>query len=557
MKKNTKIVLALGLTASVTASMLWTSQGLSTITYADETSVSKESSAADEASCENSTSESNISKDEDKGDIEYILCDKNGNQKTYIVKDEEKNKLNYMDSDSSFPIKTSITYEMDGKEVSKEDVENKSGDITLKCTYEASGSGENYSVVTLMVFDEDKFDNISVEGGKIISDGSKSVVVAFGMMPEDITVTTKAKEFDIEMMYAMATNSLLGDINLDDLNLGSLLGIDVDKLKETLGSLKDAGDKFEGGSVSLLDGVSELSNGLDQLSTGLNTLDSNSAQLNNGARQVFQSLIDMANSKIKESGVSLPTLTIENYSEVLNGAISKASKEGVISTARSTVESKVRLNKDKISAEVTKAVIAEVQSKVEAATRQTIMEAVLASQGMTLEQYTEALKAGMVTSDKVDAAVNAKMQDPAITAKMQATVDEKLASSEVQALIHEKIEEQISKITNENMNSAEVQTQIQAGIAKGSQGAKQLQELKNQLDSYNKFYRGLKTYTDGVAKAADGAATINEATSAFTGSMDSILDDDTLSLIDDADEILDKTKDLGNKKSIKYIFKFD
>ena len=550
MKKNIKIVMTLGLTTSLVASLLWTSKGLTTLTYADDNVKSEQTK-------ETNADDNDTEASGKKGDIEYILCDANGEARKYIVKDDAENKLNYMDNDSSFPINAKVVYEMDGKEMTAEEVEKKSGDINIKYSFEADSSDETYSFASIMVLNEDKFDKIAVDGGKVISDGDKSVIIGFGMMPKEVTVMTKAKEFHVEMMYAVATNSLLGDINLEDLDFTSLLGIDVNKLKDTLGELKAAGEEIDGNSVSLLDGVGKLTDGISQLSDGLNTLDDNSDQLNAGARQVFMSLLDMANSKIKESGVNLPTLTIDNYAQVLDSAIAQASKEGVIKTARNTVEGKVRLNKEKISAEVTKAVIKEVEAKVEAGTKKSIMEAVLASQGMTMDQYVEALKAGMVTSDKVDAIVNAKMQDPAIQAKMKATLDEKLASNEVQTIIHEKTEEQIKKLTDENMNAPEVQGQIQAGIARGSQGAAQLKELKAELDSYNKFYRGLKTYTDGVAKAAEGANTINDATSAFTGNIDTFLNDDTLGLLNDADEIIDKTKDLTNKESVKYIFKFD
>ena len=50
--------------------------------------------------------------------------------------------------------------------------------------------------------------------------------------------------------------------------------------------------------------------------------------------------------------------------------------------------------------------------------------------------------------------------------------------------------------------------EVQEKLAAASEGAKQLIALKASLDSYNTFYRGLLTYTDGVSSAADGAAAL-------------------------------------------------
>ena len=58
------------------------------------------------------------------------------------------------------------------------------------------------------------------------------------------------------------------------------------------------------------------------------------------------------------------------------------------------------------------------------------------------------------------------------------------------------------------MNSEEVQSQIQAGVAKAQAGRKSLQALKTQLDSYNTFYQGVLSYTAGVDQANEGAQQI-------------------------------------------------
>ena len=64
----------------------------------------------------------------------------------------------------------------------------------------------------------------------------------------------------------------------------------------------------------------ELRDGAQELSDGLHELTEYNEELVDGARQIFQALLDTANSTLKKSkkdfkslGITLHTLTIENY----------------------------------------------------------------------------------------------------------------------------------------------------------------------------------------------------------------------------------------------------
>ena len=58
------------------------------------------------------------------------------------------------------------------------------------------------------------------------------------------------------------------------------------------------------------------------------------------------------------------------------------------------------------------------------------------------------------------------------------------------------------------MASDEVTSQINAAVATVSAAAKQVSELKGQLDNYGAFYQGLLDYTGAVGDAAAGAETL-------------------------------------------------
>lgn len=91
----------------------------------------------------------------------------------------------------------------------------------------------------------------------------------------------------------------------------------IDQLAAGAAQLKQGAD-------SLSDGAAQLQAGADALSQGLNTLSESNATLNGGAAQVFQSLLSTANSQLAAAGVQAPELTVENYSQVLEGVIASA-----------------------------------------------------------------------------------------------------------------------------------------------------------------------------------------------------------------------------------------
>ena len=450
---------------------------------------------------------------------EYVLCKSNGEVKKFIMADETAEKLNYIDEDTNYPLNVVVSYKLDSKAVSPEEIAGASGKVAIDIDYQ--GKESNFKAITFMLLDKKHFSDITVETGKIVSDGDKSVVIGITSVPGTLHIEANSSDFEIKAMYAVASDSITGDIDIED--FAPIFGINVSNIKNTIKELQSVNSMNSSENMSLSEGIGELTNGMNQLSDGLTELDNNSAQLIVGSKQVFQALIDMANEKLATSGSGIPALTIGNYNKVLTNAINQASPEGVTKTVRSAVENKVCESKPLIRAGVEQAVRAEVT-----------------------RQVTEQIKATLGVTDT---------SDIMIQEKIAATVQEQMASNEIINTIDEKTEEKIAVLVEENMNAPEIQEQLTAGIAKGNAGAPALMELKAQLDSYNKFYKGLQQYTEGVSKAAEGATTINAATSMIAENTTGLFNDDTLGLINDADELLEKTE--SKVSSVKYIIKFD
>ena len=488
-------------------------------------------------------------------------------------------------TDKPLPVTMHITYTLDGKSVSADALAGKSGHVTMRFDYEntqyetktIAGKFQRiyvpFAVLTGAILDSDNFRNVSVTNGKLVDDGDHTVVVGMAFpglqenlaldtdkleIPSYVEVSADVTDFSIETTLTVVTNSVFNDVEEDKLDKDALdeLSDDLDKLTDAMEQLMDGSDELFDGLDTLLDKSHDLADGVGQLSSGLKKLDANSAQLNEGAKTVFNTLLDTANKQLQaneslsEAGITIPTLTISNYADVLNGVIAKLDPDSVIAqaeaVARQQVTAAVRAQEDTVRAAVTEQVHQNVSDNVTAAVKASVLEGMLKSQGMTQEQYEVADDTVKIAIGSV---VDAKMNTAEVQQNISATVSAQMASPEVKALIDQNTEQQISLLIEQNMNSETVRAQIDAATAQASAGAKQLLALRQQLDSYNTFYVGLQTYTAGVAEAAAGAVKLNR-------NMPDLIDG-VKKLRDGSLELADGIKELNEEGIEKLVDAFD
>ncbi len=503
-------------------------------------------------------------------------------------------------TDQELPVQMTVSYTLDGKEITPADLAGKSGKVTIRFDYKNTCSktvtveGKEqkiyvpFTMLTGMMLDTDVFRNVTVSNGKLENMGNEFVVVGLafpGMqenlnidkdkldIPDYIEITADVENFEMGTTMTIATTALLGGMDSDKLNFEDL-SKSMGKLEDGMNQLMDGSGKLYDGLCTLLEqsqtlvsgidqlasgatrlqaganalsgGASQLQAGAAKLSDGLNTLNSKSDALNGGAQQVFNTLLSTANTQLAAAGVSVPTLTIGNYAEVLNGVIASLDENAVYQAALQQVTDAVNSRRGEIEAKVTEAVqkqvTAEVTAQVTAGVRDAVTQKVRENEiqirtvvvkkatGMSLEQYQAAVDAGKVTQeqqDAVNAAVEAAMLDAVekqmtseavkaqITALTQKNVAEQMGSEKVKGLIAQNTELQVQKAISDTMASDEIQAKLQAA----AEGAKSIIALKSSLDSYNGFYLGLKAYTGGVASATAGAKELIGGTDALKGGM--------------------------------------
>lgn len=475
-----------------------------------------------------------------KDNAKYVI-DKD-NMKVWTA--EGKDVYYQGEIDKKLPVDISVSYTLDGKNVSAKELAGKSGRVTIKYSYKNNEArtvnvdGQSltmyvpFSVVTGLVLDDKAFSNVEVTNGRVINDGKRNIVMGFALpgmkenlgdaanslnLPETFEVTADVKNFSVETSISVVSSELFANVSSD--KLSSLDGIKsqldefansankladgssqlydgLGTLLEKAGEIKTGTLKLYRGAVSLNDGAKqfvagtdELYKGTGELNEGLQALSSKSEQLNNGAAQIFDSLIAQANTELSARGLGAVSMTKDNYSSVLTSIIKNMDEGNVraIATqkARQTVEAQVHQNEAQIAAVVTEKI------------KEQVLQNVLNASGisMTVEAYKNALASGTIPASV------AQQIDNAVAAQM--------SSEQVQSTIQAKVNAEINNQIEQAMNSPAVVQGIEEAVAKAKTGASSLAALKGQLDKYNQFYQGLRQYTEGVDKAAKGSKKIN------------------------------------------------
>ena len=249
-----------------------------------------------------------------KGNEKY----KEGSGDTIDWKSKGKDIYYQGTTDAELPVDMDITYKLNGKEISPEDLAGKNGKLEMTINYknkskqEVEVDGEKtemytpFTVATAMMLSTDEYTNVTIDNGKIVSDGDKNIVVGIAFpglsedlgledsdldidIPDSVTITADVTDVSIGATYTLASANLLDSIGLDDVDSFDDLDDSIDKLKDATNQLVDGSKELADGSKTLADGTKTLSSGAKsladgnkQLADGTSTLNSKSGDLISG-----------------------------------------------------------------------------------------------------------------------------------------------------------------------------------------------------------------------------------------------------------------------------------
>ena len=448
------------------------------------------------------------------------------------------------------PVSVKLTYLLDGKEMTAEEIAGKSGRATIRFDYtnnqkqtvSIDGTDEDiyvpFTVVTGAILDDNVFSNVEISNGKIINDGTRSIVIGFALpgmqeslhlnqasidIPENIEITADVKNFALTTTLTMVSNDLFNEASEKaeekkaekggaDLSLGALSS-GINQLTDGSSALYDGTSQLLQKSGLLIEGIHQLAEGGQQVSGGVDTvrqtlafLCSNNADLQGGAAKVFDTLLATTQQQIQAAGMDCPALSRDNYAAVLGSIVSGLSEESLRGQAEAAAREAVAAQVEANTAAITEQVTGTVQEQV----RQGVLGSVLESKGLTSGDYQNADEA---TRAEIDSTVEQYTQ-------------QQMQSEEVQATIQNNVNGTKQQLIEQNMNSDAIRSQINQALAANLPKAKEGQESINaalkQLNAYNEFYQGICQYTNGVQALYDGTAQLQEGAKSLSDGLNQV-----------------------------------
>ncbi len=490
------------------------------------------------------------------------------------------------------PWNIELRYYMDNIEYSAEEIGGKSGALKIKLdiTENASFRGDFYKTHALQItmsLNTENCKNIVADGATVANVGNKkqltfTVLAGSGA---NIEVLSDVKNFEMD---GISINGISLNLNLDidsSVFSGKITEVlnAVNAINEGASQLKDGVSQIKNGTATLDSKVGELNSGVGKLAQGaaslndgLSAISSKSKELLDGAMAVFENIcatVETAlNSSLSANGIPTVELTPENYGQVFEKLLTQLDSDNLYKQAYAEAEKQVKVNVEFQSAALYKGYIESqsdsvfasyIQSQAENLYQQVAASAVVAqymANGMTEAQATAYLGSVEGKAHVAQAYLSMSEEQKAqVLASAQAnlTDDQKaqIIDGAVKTLTPEQQESIKAAYVEQLMSSAEIVSQIEAAVSKGSGSAAQLVSLKGQLDSYKTFYDGLAAYTSGVESALAGAGELKlglDTLYANTGKLDVSVGDlnsAVKKLYDGTTELADGTGEFENQTS--------
>lgn len=508
--------------------------------------------------------------DADKDESVYLISDANGNVNKTIVVDHLKNKdkkdtledasnlsdIENVKGKEKFtqsgdkltwqaggkdiyyqgtateepPVTQKVTYYLDGKEISPEDLAGKSGkvkirfDYTNTTSYTETVNGEKQTVsvpfaaITGLVLG-DGFENIEVTNGKAEVSDSSSVVLGYALpglkdslgikdkdldgdvnIPEYMEMTADVKNFSMPAAMTFVVNA--SDYVSTD-------GIDTSDLDDMINDLKDASTQLQDGSKTLAEGTDTLADGLSTLQSKLGTFASGVGTLKSGLK-TYTDGVSTLSGGLNKLNSNVPTLS--NGITTLNSS-AKSLNDGV-ALLNATVSAKFTDSEKKTLLDQVHSTLESQKSEIEKQAQTTV-----ASQKTAIQKQAQSAVDLQKTDIQKQAQSTVADQKEDIEKKAQAAVDDQ--KEQIKSVAAETVKQQETEIKNQAASAVEQEFTSGKTDYITNEAKKQLASIKPVIESGVKAqfvqkmaeknsaitdYDSAKTFFDQNVGMKDGAA---------------------------------------------------
>lgn len=218
------------------------------------------------------------------------------------------------------PVSVKIRYELDGQEISANDIQGKSGHLKLTISFTNNYSQvkningksivihPSYLAGGMLNMSTGKFSNVKCESGKIVNDGTNEML-AFANIP-GLNETLKSAGLDKVNNQLGISDDVTVEADVNDFDLGSIM----------VGMTNEIDLASELGEIG---SVSELTDGIDQLMEADNQLIDGSKQLYDGTTQLKEQAAPLTGSSDQVRQLSAGAIQLNDGVKALQTGISQ------------------------------------------------------------------------------------------------------------------------------------------------------------------------------------------------------------------------------------------
>lgn len=218
------------------------------------------------------------------------------------------------------PVSVKIRYELDGQEMSANDIQGKSGHLKLTISFTNNYSQvkningksivihPSYLAGGMLNMSTGKFSNVKCESGKIVNDGTNEML-AFANIP-GLNETLKSAGLDKVNNQLGISDDVTVEADVNDFDLGSIM----------VGMTNEIDLNQELGEIG---SVSELTDGIDQLIEADNQLIDGSKQLYDGTTQLKEQAAPLTGSSDQVRQLSAGAIQLNDGVKALQTGISQ------------------------------------------------------------------------------------------------------------------------------------------------------------------------------------------------------------------------------------------
>lgn len=477
----------------------------------------------------------NIEKEEVLKDVSDLMDIENVNGNQELQK--EKNSLTWKaegediyyqgKTEKELPIDCKITYQLDEKQISKEEIVGKTGKVKIILEYtnkekrEVTINGKKevmyvpFVVGVGTIIDNEKNKNVEITNGKVIDDGTKTMVFGLAMpgmqeslglseekiqIPNKVEISMETEEFEMGSMYVFATPKIIEESDFNVLDELDSLYVKMNTLQSSANQLEEGANKLKEGTTQFSEKSQEFYQAMGQMEKGVSSANRSYQEINAGIHKLNSSASDLKEGANKvNSGVN----QLDTGVSQLNSGITQGKKKAVdaLESSSETLtkgidqiiqgkEQETKAIKQKVIEEANEGLKQGITSAVSTGTKQTAtatLEAILkddsfqTSTGITL---TDAQRTALVNTLK------AKMDTTKLEKGIETAID----------TVEEKQKAGIDAIHNN-----------EKGVKAGLKTLKE-ESAKNIKSGVTSIAAGFDTITDGVNQIKEGTTALKTGT---------------------------------------------